>query len=234
MDDNYSLSPAVKDRYERMYSGVFYDRYIKGLWVLADGLVYPMFRKAVHVQELPGKLPPGRFYISVDYGTLNPTSMGLWLLTDDGHACRIRESYYDARKRGISRTDEEHYRSLVKLAGNLIHRIECVIVDPSAASFIECIRRHQEFDVRKANNSVLDGIRNVGTLLKAQKLHFSPECKDIIREFGLYCWDEKAAEDRVIKENDHAMDDMRYFVHTVMRQELPDFLTVLPEEGRTS
>ena len=196
MDDNYSLEQSVKERYERMYSGVFYDRYIKGLWVLADGLVYPMFRKSVHVHEVPEKLPSGEYYISVDYGTLNPTSMGLWYLTDDGHAYRIRESYFDARKRGFSRTDEEHYKELRKLAGNLIHRIECVIVDPSAASFIECIRRHDEFSVRKANNSVLDGIRNVGTLLKAQRLHFSPECKDIIREFGLYCWNEKAAEDK--------------------------------------
>ena len=220
MDDNYSLELSVKEHYERMYSGVFYDRYIRGLWVLADGLVYPMFRQSVHVHEIPEKLPNGRFYISVDYGTLNPTSMGLWLLADNGNAYRIRESYYDARKRGIPRTDEEHYRELVRLAGNLIHQIECVIVDPSAASFIECIRRHDEFFVRKANNSVLDGIRNVGTLLKTQKLHFSPECKDIIREFGLYCWDDKAAEDRVIKENDHAMDDMRYFVRTVMREEL--------------
>jgi len=220
MDDNYSLSPAVKDRYERMYSGVFYDRYIKGLWVLADGLVYPMFRQSVHVHEIPEKLPSGEYYISVDYGTLNPTSMGLWHLTDDGNAYRIRESYYDARKEGLSRTDEEHYRELVKLAGNLIHQIECVIVDPSAASFIECIRRHDEFSVRKANNSVLDGIRNVGTLLKAQRLHFSPECKDIIREFGLYCWDDKAAEDRVIKENDHAMDDIRYFCATVLRRQI--------------
>ena len=231
MDDNYSLEQSVKERYERMYSGVFYDRYIKGLWVLADGLVYPMFRKSVHVHEIPEKLPSGEYYISVDYGTLNPTSMGLWYLTDDGHAYRIRESYFDARKRGFSRTDEEHYKELRKLAGNLIHRIECVIVDPSAASFIECIRRHDEFSVRKANNSVLDGIRNTGTLLKEQRLYFSPECKDIIREFGLYCWDEKAAEDRVIKENDHAMDDMRYFVHTVMRHNVPDFLEIKETES---
>ncbi|MBR1530035.1 MAG: PBSX family phage terminase large subunit [Oscillospiraceae bacterium] len=226
MDDNYSLSSAVKERYERMYSGVFYDRYIKGLWVLADGLVYPMFRKSVHVHEIPEKLPSGEYYISVDYGTLNPTSMGLWYLTSDGHAYRIRESYYDARKQGFSRTDEEHYRELVRLAGNLKERIEYVIVDPSAASFIECIRRHQDFAAIKAKNDVLDGIRNTGTLLKAQRLHFSPECKDTIREFGLYCWDEKAKEDKVIKENDHAMDDMRYFVHTIMRHNVPDFLEI--------
>lgn len=227
MQDNPVMTPDKIRKTEQLYSGVFYDRYIKGRWVLADGLVYPMFRQSVHVHEIPKELPSGEYYISVDYGTLNPTSMGLWLLADDGNAYRIRESYYDARKRGIPRTDEEHYRELVRLAGNLIHQIECVIVDPSAASFIECIRRHDEFSVRKANNSVLDGIRNVGTLLKAQRLHFSPECKDIIREFGLYCWDDKAAEDRVIKENDHAMDDMRYFVHTIMRNRLPDFCILI-------
>ena len=225
MDDNYSLSPAVKDRYERMYSGVFYDRYIKGLWVLADGLVYPMFNKTKHLSEPPEnyeKISGALFYISVDYGTLNPTSMGLWLLTPDGFAYRIRESYYDARKKGLSRTDEEHYAALVRLAGNLADRIESVIVDPSAASFIECIKRHQLFSVRKARNDVLNGIRNTATLLQSGRLFFSPSCKDSIREFGLYCWDDKAPEDKVLKENDHAMDDIRYFVHTVMRWQLPD------------
>jgi PBSX family phage terminase large subunit len=222
MQDNPVMTPDKIRKTEQLYSGVFYDRYIRGRWVIADGLIYPMFQKSVHVQEIPEKLPSGEYYISVDYGTLNPTSMGLWYLTDDGNAYRIRESYYDARKQGFSRTDEEHYRELVRLAGNFKDRIEFVIVDPSAASFIETIRRHDVFSVRKANNSVLDGIRNVGTLLKAGKLHFSPECKDTVREFGLYCWDEKAGEDKVIKENDHAMDDIRYFVHTVMRWQLPD------------
>lgn len=226
MDDNFSLETSVKERYERMYSGVFYDRYIKGLWVLADGLVYPMFDRQKHIFHDMPDFSDGLFYISVDYGTLNPTSMGLWFLSFDGHAYRIRESYYDARKHGFSRTDEEHYRELVKLAGN--YEIQDVIVDPSAASLIECIRRHHRFRVSKANNDVLPGISDTMTLLQLGRLHFSDSCKDIQREFALYSWDEKKDHDAVIKQNDHAMDDMRYFVRTVMWRTLKELREVNP------
>jgi PBSX family phage terminase large subunit len=213
MDDNFSLDPKIKKRYESLYAGSFYDRYILGKWAAAEGLVYPMFSLKEHIS---GEVPNGDYYISIDYGTHNPTSIGLWVLTYSGHAYRIKESYYDGRKNGVPRTDEEHYQELEKLAGEYADLINYVVVDPSAASFIECIHRHRKFRVRKADNSVIDGIRDVQSLLKLGYLHFSPECKDIIREFGLYRWNEKAEKDTVIKENDHAMDDMRYFVRTVM------------------
>lgn len=216
MNDNFSLDPKVKERYESLYSGTFYERFILGKWAVTEGIVYSMFDKSKHI-GIPERLPEGDYFISIDYGTLNPTSMGLWLLADSGHAYRIDEKYYDGRKNG-QRTDEEHYAELVRLAGEL--NIDSIVIDPSAASFIECIRRHGKFRVRKADNSVLTGIRNTSTLLKAERLHFSEKCKDIIREFSLYRWDEKATSDTVIKENDHAMDDMRYFVQTAMKRTL--------------
>lgn len=230
MDDNYSLPLEVRERYERMYSGVFYERFILGRWVVSEGLIYPMFSKKKHL-GVPETLD-GELYISVDYGTYNPTSMGLWLLGNDGHAWRLRESYYDARKKGVPRTDEEHYKELRNLAGGLIHDIERVIVDPSAASFIETIRRHDEFSVRKANNDVLAGIRSTATMLDLGRLHFAPECTDTLREFGLYRWDEKSQQgDKPIKENDHAMDDIRYFVQTIMLREVNDLLPFGGEDG---
>ena len=225
MEDNRALSVSVRKRYERMYSGVFYDRYVLGKWVMADGLVYPQFQKLRHV--IPDTVPDvhsGEFYLSCDYGTLNPTSVGLWHLSGDGYATRIREYYYDARKEGHSRTDEEHYAALEQLAGDIAPYVRYVIVDPSAASFIECIRRHGVFRVRKANNSVLDGIRDTSTLLQAGRIHICEGCTDIIREFGLYCWDNQAkGKDAVVKTNDHAMDDMRYFVRTAMQRTLREY-----------
>src|SRR5699024_2024497 len=141
MDDNLSLSAAVKARYESLYSGVFYDRFIRGLWVVAEGLIYTMFNKDYHVvPDVPR--PYDRYYISVDYGTVNPTSMGLWGRAS-GKWYRMREYYFDSRKEGRQRTDEEHYFELERLAGDL--PIRAVIVDPSAASFIEAIRRHGRF-----------------------------------------------------------------------------------------
>lgn len=220
MQDNPILSPEQIADAERLYTGVFYNRYIKGLWCVAEGLIYPMFDKAVHVTHHPEFQPGGDYYISCDYGTLNPTSAGLWYLQPDGHAIRLREYYYDGRKTKTPRTDEEHYAALEQLAGDVAGKVRAVIVDPSAASFIECIRRHGLFRVWQADNSVLNGIRDTSSLLQMQYLHICDNCTDIIREFSLYRWDESATEDRPIKENDHAMDDMRYFVRTAMTRTL--------------
>ena len=216
MEDNNSLSEKVKKRYENMYSGVFYDRFIRGLWVVAEGLVYDFFQsKKETIIETVDMNDYNEFYVSIDYGTINPCSMGLWGVNSEG-AARIKESYFDSRKEGRQRTDEEHYQALVELVEDL--PITRVIVDPSAASFIECIRRHGEFRVKPAINSIIDGIRITSSLLNAGMIRIDPSCKDCIREFGLYRWDEKKTADTVLKENDHAMDEVRYFCNTVLRK----------------
>ncbi|MDE5556887.1 MAG: PBSX family phage terminase large subunit [Ruminococcus sp.] len=215
MDDNFSLSDEVKQRYERMYSGVFYDRYIKGLWVLAEGLIYPMFDKSRHIVENYTPTTNAVYYISCDYGTLNPCSMGLWAV-EKNKAVRLKEYYYDGRNKKIQKTDEEYYSALEKLAEGF--DVRHVIIDPSAASFITTIKKHGKFSVRKARNDVLNGIRTTMTLLDNDRLFFCENCKDTIREFALYRWDEKSGKDAVIKENDHAMDDIRYFCYTVLRR----------------
>ena len=216
MRDNPSLSEQTLARYESMYSGVFYQRYILGKWVAAEGLVYPMFdegRNVVH-GDPDG---PGVYYISIDYGTMNPTAMGLWRV-HRGEAVMMKEYYYDGRGMKKQKTDEEYYQDLEEFAGN--KKIERVIVDPSAASFIESIHRHGKFPVWKADNSVLDGIRLTATLLATGRLKFHESCENTFEEFQSYMWDEEAGEDKVIKENDHAMDMIRYFANTVMWREI--------------
>ena len=219
MKDNNSLSEKVKKRYENMYSGVFYDRFIRGLWVVAEGLVYSVFDKVKHVVPTIHRVYD-RYMVSIDYGTCNPTSMGLWGRSL-GVWYRVKESYYDGRKMKYQRTDEEHYEELERLVqkeeGKGYLPISKVIVDPSAASFIACIRKHGRFQVEKANNAVIDGIREVATVLKQEKIKINDCCADCIREFGLYCWDEKKTADAVLKENDHTMDDLRYFVRAAFK-----------------
>ena len=212
MADNPGLSPGVRRRYESLYTGVFYKRYILGQWCVAEGLVYAFAPQKHLTDSLPQR---GRYYISVDYGTQNPFSAGLWCVAG-GRAVRLREYYYDGRRAGISKTDEEYYQALEALAGDC--PVEQVVVDPSAASFITVIRRHGRFSVRKAKNAVLDGIRLVASCLQAGILQFSPDCRDTIREFGLYRWEENGSQDRPVKEHDHAMDDIRYFCATVLRK----------------
>lgn len=215
IDDNPFNSPDFVDNLKKEYTGtVYYDRFILGKWAAAEGLVYPMFSPEKHIRTFDED-PNGEYYISVDYGTVNPTSMGLWCKIGK-NAVRVRECYYDSRKELKQLTDEEYYSMLCELAKG--HDIRYVIIDPSAASFIATIRKHDRFIVKKADNRVLDGIRLCATLLSADRLSFSRVCKDTFREFGSYCWDCESVEDKVIKKNDHAMDEMRYFCQSVMRK----------------
>ena len=224
MEDNPGLSDAIRKRYQSLYTGQFYERYVLGNWVQARGLVYPGFDPLLHVADPPDHL--SNFTVSCDYGTINPTSMGLWGLAPDGVWFRVAEYYYDARKEGAPRTDEEHYRQLCSLAGD--REVSRIIIDPSAASFIACIRREGRFHPVPAHNQVLDGIRKVASALQARRIRFAPCCTDSIREFAQYVWDDSSGSDRPKKEFDHAMDDIRYFVATALLQDDPFFTSAVP------
>lgn len=222
MKDNPGISEGIRKRYEALYSGAFYQRFVEGKWVAAYGSVYPMFSYDIHVKPVPDG-EADEYFVSCDYGTVNPCSAGLWG-SFSGKWHRINEYYYDSRKMGEQRTDYEHYRAITEMIGD--RKIEAVIVDPSAASFIQCIRRENKYKVIPAKNDVLDGIRQVSDALKKKELYISPECKDTLREFSLYRWDEKSLRDAPVKENDHAMDDLRYFVATAMRKPENDFIAL--------
>ena len=217
IDDNPFLPPSFVQNLKREYEGtVFYDRYILGKWTIAEGLIYPMFGESCMTEEIPAS---GEYFISCDYGTYNPFSAGLWCVTNK-QAVRIREYYYDGRNNQKQKTDEEYYMDLERLAGK--YPVQTVIVDPSAASFIETIRRKGRFSVRKANNDVKDGIVTTARMLKNGKIKIHKNCTDAIKEFGIYRWDDKAGEDKPVKENDHAMDDIRYMAQTILRTKLKD------------
>lgn len=222
IDDNPFLPPEFVENLKQEYAGtVYYDRFVLGRWAAAGGLVYPFFSADDPRYVVDGFAPKhgsgGRYFVSIDYGTYNPCSMGLWCVAG-GVATRFRESYYDGRKNGRQRTDEEHYAELERLTSGI--PVDSIIIDPSAASFIETIRRHGRYRVRQAENDVLNGIRVTACLLSAGKMQIDRSCKDSLREFGSYRWDEKKHHDAVLKEHDHAMDDTRYFAATVLSKEL--------------
>ena len=194
MEDNPGLDEAVRERYQRLYSGIFYRRFVLGEWVTAEGRVYDFFDR----RRDAAPVPPGRmeaWRVSVDYGTVNPTSMGLWGRRN-GVWYRVKEFYYDSRREGRQKTDAEYVRDLR------------VIVDPSAASFLAALRQ-AGFPVKAADNRVLDGIRVTAGMLREGKIILCEPCEDCLREMGLYCWESGKEVPR--KENDHAMDDLRYF-----------------------
>ncbi len=219
MDDNLSLSEKIKDRYKAMYTGVFYQRYILGLWVMAEGVIYDMFDKAKHVKsikEIVKQLLDRSCYVSVDYGTQNATVFLLWQKGKDNVWYCIREYVYSGRDEGKQKTDEQYVQDMKDFVEGA--SIKAVIVDPSAASFIAALRG-AGFSVMKAKNDVLDGIRTVGRLLNEGRIAFSDSCVETQKEFSSYAWDEKACErgeDAPVKKYDHCMDAVRYFCYTIL------------------
>ena len=206
MEDNPGLPPEIRQRYERLYTGVFYRRFVLGEWAAAQGLVYDFFDPDKDAAEVPDG-PFSAWRVSVDYGTVNPLSMGLWG-EKNGVWYRVEEVYYDSRREGRQKTDAEYAEMLEQLvAGRDIQR---VIVDPSAASFIETLRR-KGWQVMKADNDVADGIRVTADLLRQRRIVLCRPCRDCLREMALYCWDERSGRDAPRKEHDHAMDELRYF-----------------------
>lgn len=222
MDDNLSLSEKVKERYRSMYTGVFYKRYIRGLWAVAEGIIYDMFSEEKHVQNILQffrSLTNSGRYVSVDYGTQNATVFLLWNKGIDGKWYCIREYYYSGREKEEQKTDNQYVEDFKEFLDGT--EIKAVIVDPSAASFIASLKK-AGFSVIKAKNDVEDGIRVVGMLLNQEKIIFSESCVNTRKEFASYAWDKKAAErgeDKPIKTMDHAMDAVRYFCYTILNNQ---------------
>lgn len=208
MDDNPALSEAIIARYERMYTGVFHQRYILGLWTMAEGLIYPQYEDALE-PRYGG--PAARWCVSCDYGTQNAFAALKWAY--DGSVWHLVDEYrYSGRDEGHQKTDADYVEDMKAFFGDLPSRTP-FIVDPSAASFIAAMRR-EGFAVKKAKNNVLDGIRHTATCLQDGSVRIAETCEETRKEFAGYAWDEKRDGDHPIKENDHMMDALRYFVET--------------------
>lgn len=214
--DNPFLDPVFVENLCKEYEGsVYYQRYILGEWALAEGLVYPMFNREKHVVK--GEVKYNRnssYYVSIDYGTVNPFAAGIFEI-NGRQSTMIKELHYDGRKQ--ERVDNEKYYEMVcKLIGDL--PIEYIVVDPSAAGFIETIKKYGKYIVKGADNDVNNGIQEVTKYLNRGLLKIHDSCKETLKEFQQYAWDDDSNEDEVIKENDHHMDLLRYFVYGVARQ----------------
>jgi len=211
MSDNPSLTKEYIDQVSKEYTGVFHDRFIKGLWVAAEGLVYPGFDEDKHV-VMDYNMPESyeKYWAGVDYGMVNPMAMGLWGLKDGIYYC-IREYYHSGKDGAL--TDEDYYNALEVLVGKM--PISSVVVDPSAKSFINLIRKKGRFIVKGAKNDVLPGISECGMALNQGIIKINESCVNFIKEFGMYAWDMNSALDKPIKEADHMMDQFRYVVYTL-------------------
>lgn len=221
MEDNLSLSEEIKQRYMKQWSGVFYDRYILGMWKVAEGIIYDMFDYSKHVikKALNNFVDDSRYrYVSCDYGTQNAMVFLLWEKGINGRWYCTKEYYYSGRDNHRQKTDSEYADDLISFLDGL--KINKIVVDPSAASFIAELKK-RGFRVKKAKNDVEDGIRVVGNYLNIGVIYFYESCEMTIKEFNTYAWDSKSASsgnDKPIKENDHCMDAVRYFIYTILHK----------------
>lgn len=217
--DNPFLPEDFVRELEKEYAGtVYYKRYILGEWAAATGLVYPMYEEAILPTDFPDLRDKFTDYaLSIDYGTQNAFSAGLWGKHDEVWY-RFDEYYYSGRDTGVQKTDEEYGNDLDEFISQigLIEGLKIkTIIDPSAASFIALLRKKGQYKVLKADNAVEDGIRDTATALKTGKIKIYPACKSWKNEAANYSWDESEVADKPIKVNDHAMDDTRYMVKTL-------------------
>lgn len=210
LDDNLSLSQEAKSRLKSMFSGVFFERYILGLWSMADGLVYPGFDHAsMIVSELPKMV---NYWIGVDYGHSNPTVFILTGLGIDGRFYIINE-YYHSGKESTTRSPSQYSQDFIRWQTDLNIEPERIFIDPSAKGFITQLHHDGIRKIAKAGNSVLPGISKVSSLISMDKLRVHSSCTHTLKEFSTYSWDSKAqltGTDRPSKQNDHVMDAIRY------------------------
>lgn len=228
--DDGVLPPKIVEELKKEYAGtVYYDRYILGLWALAEGLIFPMYQSA-----LVDSLPEGTisdYIVSIDYGTMNAFSALLWCKIG-GIWYAIKEYYYSGRDNGVQKTDNEYMNDLEEfiadvwaekqkkpiyttLGGRAYEKIP-VIIDPSASSFIALLKRTEWAKVRQADNAVLDGIRETAVALQMGWVKIlKPALPNWIKEAGGYVWDSSEKVEKPVKVADHAMDAMRYFVKTM-------------------
>ncbi|MFH8530471.1 PBSX family phage terminase large subunit [Streptomyces tendae] len=215
MDDNPGLSEEYKARQKQAHRGLFYKRNILGLWVMAEGAIYEAWDEATHVvDELPEMT---RYWLGMDYGTVNATSVILLGEGVDGRLYACAEWRHDSRQAQRQMTDAQYSAAIRAWLAEQGVTPEWSFVDPSAASFITQAYEDGFPNLARAQNEVSDGIRDVASLLAAGLLRVHRSCTGLIEEMPGYVWDEKAAEkgeDKPVKLNDHSVDALRYAVHS--------------------
>lgn len=222
MDDNLSLDEEIKARYRSMFSGVFFQRYILGLWVAAEGVIYPNFREETHtikLADVPQRMDA--YYITSDYGITNPQVFllcGIKFINSKAHVYILDEYYNVGEKNGrkITKTDALFLKDYIEFTKGI--EIRKTIIDPSATSLINLFKQNNIL-VKEADNAVIDGINVVLNWLDEVRIHIVAEkCQNLIKEFYSYIWDQKAqdrGEDKPLKINDHALDALRYLLNTL-------------------
>lgn len=218
-DNPFLPEHFVKDLCAEYEGTVYYPRYILGEWTRAEGLIYPMYESAI-VSEIPKEFT--EYTLSIDYGTQNAFAAIIWG-KKNGVWYGIDEYYYSGRDTGRQKADDDYADDMDKFtawlfdhepdkAPLIVGKLE-TIIDPSATSFIAMLRKHGRYKIRKADNDVLDGIRETATAMNLGLIKVSDKMTNWKKEVAGYTWDDKR-EEFPIQHDDHLMDAFRYMVKT--------------------
>lgn len=216
LEDNPSLDKGFVENIKKEYQGLWYQRYIEGQWVLAEGTIFDFFDRTKHVIDYP----PGAaeyYIVGIDYGTTNPTAFSMVGYSEKTQPNKWleKEYYWDSKKTLRQKTDTEYAEDLKKFIGQ--YNVRTIYIDPSAVSFRVELMRQGFKGIIEAENEVLDGIRYHSTQLSNGTFKICHNCTKTVEEYGTYRWDQKASvrgEDKPLKENDHLMDSIRYALYT--------------------
>lgn len=216
LTDNQTLTAGYVDALRAEYTGLWKRRMIDGAWVVAEGAIYDMWDENRHVVT---EVPPIARWLAcgIDYGTVNDFVALMLGLGTDGRLYITSEYRHAARQAHRSMTDSEYDSALRAWLQQQGAAPEWVVVDPSAASFIEQLHRTGMPGLAAADNAVEDGIRTFASLLAADRLRVHASCTGLIDEIVGYSWDPKASdrgEDKPLKVADHGVDAARYAVRT--------------------
>ena len=215
--DNPFLSKEFVSNLCKEYEGtVYYKRYILGEWAIAEGLVYSMFNDSNIYDDEVEYHNDCLYWLSIDYGTMNPFAIGLMEMNNIGRVRQVKEYHYSGRETGTTIDNEAYYKQIVNIADGFL--IQGIVIDPSAAAMKATIKKYGQFSIIDGNNDVNNGIQEVAKYINLGMLQIHKNCTETKKEFETYAWDDEAVEDTVIKESDHHMDLIRYFIYTIARK----------------
>ncbi|GHU56003.1 phage terminase large subunit [Clostridia bacterium] len=218
IDDNTKLPSGYVEHMKRGFSGVFYERFILGRWVIAEGLIYGGFKQSQIVANPPKIL---NYSAGIDYGQSNATVFLLVGEGADGRLYILSEYYHSGRASQASKSPLTYAKDFISWIKSyfetrgLALSLGGIYYDPSALGFRTQLAELGVKNLRAANNEVLRGIQLVSAMFEGDLIRVCASCKNTIDELRGYAWDSKAAargEDKPVKENDHAMDALRYAV----------------------
>jgi PBSX family phage terminase large subunit len=227
IDDNPYLPADFVRSLKKEFRGLWYKRFIDGLWVMAEGAVYDFWdEKEFVIHTTPDGDKKIRWGVAIDYGTGNPTCFILFGMRKGScpEVWAEREYYYDSQAAGRQKTDSEYSADMRAFLQGVSP--EVMIIDPSAASLKLQLRKDGFLFVKDAVNDVLDGIRTQANMLVSGRYALKPACQQTIKDYSAYLWDkngQKIGVDRPLKQNDHTKDAERYFLHTLYGGDVLDY-----------